>query len=141
MWDASEVSELRRWNLFKTKQPPYNEIEDGASVVLVDTWPGGSRLVWLTEVYGVFKKDYSSKISLSILLAMELQLERELILGNSYFAAGPDRGVALAMRFRPLKRLGSARPKDLRFRPNGWLRVDDDAQLAKWNLRERRTDG
>jgi len=43
-------------------------------------------------------------------------------------------GYLLDWSYRPVRRLDLPRLVDMKFRPNGWLRVDDPATLRRWGL-------
>ena len=130
----AEVAEGTHWNLWRLRQVPFNELADGSDVVLVDTWPGGGRLSWQVKATHVVAEPYGSKAAVVNRIASGLSLPASEVRRNGYTLKGPDAGYVLAWRYRPVRRLAIPRPPDLRFRPNGWLRVDDPAVLRRWGI-------
>lgn len=130
----SEVSTSSHWNLWRVRQPPFHDLANGSDVVLVDTWPGGGRLTWHVRAQNVIASAYRSKTDAVGQIAQGLGLTRAQVRNHKYTVRGPDGGFLLAWAYRPVRRIGLPRPPDMRFRPNGWLRVDDAATLRRWGV-------
>lgn len=130
----ADVAGGAHWNLWRTRQPPFNELRVGSEVVLVDSWPGGGRLSWQVRATRVLAESYESKSAVISQIASTLEWPRREVRQNEYTVRGPERGNVLAWRYEPIRRLGIDRPPDMRFRPNGWLRVDDPNILRLWGI-------
>ena len=131
------------WNLWRTKQYPFDALVEGTRVVLVDSWRKGGqtmgRLTWEVEVAGCAKGQCKNKSEALGRIAKAMGLSRDQVLSDPYTAAKPsDAGWFLAWSVRPLRRIHLPRPTDLQFWPQGWLRVDDSRQLRRWGLDDSR---
>jgi len=122
------------WNLWKVRQHPYALLTQGSRVVLVDSWPGGGRMSWEVEALHVVKEPYNSKAEASRLIAAGLGLDAQRVRRHYYTVRGPDSGYVLAFRYRPVRKIDLPRPAGMRFRPNGWLLVEDSSVLSRWGL-------
>lgn len=131
-----EVAGMVRWNLWKIRQAPYNEVEDGEPIVLVDSWPGGSRLTWLTRARDVVKCRYSSRKEAAEIIAKAFGLDVMDVLSNAYTASRPVSGHLLALGFAPVRKLGLARPSYLHLRRNGWASIEDATLTAMLSSKE-----
>lgn len=129
-----EVADSSHWNLWRVRQPPFNDLADGDDVVLVDSWSGGGRMTWQVRATNVVASDYGSKQDAVRQIARALGLTPAQVRKSEYTARGPDVGYLLAWSCRPMRRLDLPRPADMRFRPNGSLRIDDPARLRRWGL-------
>jgi hypothetical protein len=129
-----DVARQCHWNLWKIRMQPFNELEDGVHIVLLDSWPGGGRLTWEVEARSVLAERYSSKRSAVRMIANAVDLAEREIAGHPYTIDHPASGYVLAFRFQPIRRIGQPRPKDLRLRRHGWAKVDDAATLRRWGL-------
>ena len=126
------------WNLWKTALRPYDVIQDGSLVVMVDSWPGGSRMSWLGRAEQVLCEPYVSKDEAILRVRRHLDLTKREVLADPCTAAkdeGP--GYLLAWLAQPVRRIDLRLPPGLRFRPNGWLEVTDHDLLQSWGLPDR----
>lgn len=129
-----EVADSSHWNLWRVRQAPFNDLADGHDVILIDTWPGGGRVTWQVRAQDVVATNYTSKSGAVRKIARVLGLKLADVRNSDYTIRGPDAGYLLAWSYRPVVRLNLPRPADMRFRPNGWLRMDDPATLRRWGL-------
>jgi hypothetical protein len=129
-----DIAGSSHWNLWRTKQPPFNELVDGTDVVLVDSWPGAGRLTWQVRARQVIAAPYPTKADAVRQIGRALGISPSEIRNHPYTVRGPDSGVLLAWSYAPTRRLDLPRPPDMRFRPNGWLRVQDVNTLKRWGL-------
>lgn len=129
-----EVADSSHWNLWRVRQPPFNDLADGDDVVLVDTWPGGGRMTWQVRSTNVVASSYGSKPDAGRQIARALGLTPAQVRKSDYTVRGPDVGYLLAWSYRPVRRLNLPRPVDMKFRPNGWLRIDDPSTLRRWGI-------
>ena len=132
---SSEVKAECEWNLWKRAQPPSFLLVDGLEVVLVDSWPGGSRLTWLVKTEDVLSEPYVTKKAAITRLSQHFGLTSSSVRSNPYTLAKADGpGHLIAWRGSPLKKLNAARPPDFKFRPNGWLQIEDPLVLQRLGL-------
>jgi hypothetical protein len=132
---SSEVKAEYCWSLWKTAQSPSSLLANGLEVVLVDSWPGGSRLTWLASMEDVLSEPYVTKKAAITRLSRHFSLRPSEVLSNPYTLAKADGpGHLIAWRASPVKKLNVPRPPDLKFRPNGWLQVEDHRVLRSWGL-------
>lgn len=124
----------RHWNLWRTRQQPFKDFGDGTQVVLVDTWPGGSRLTWQVRASDVIATSYASKNEAIRYIAQGLGIPRSEVWADDYTTNGPDEGVLLAWGCQPVRRINIGRPQDMKFRPNGWLTEDSPTVLRRWGV-------
>lgn len=133
------------WNLWRTRQRPYQELEPGVPVVLVSG--GGPReglLTWEVEVLDVVKEPYTSHEAAWRLLgplARPCGVVKRVFLEQSYTTGAAEQGWLLAWTYRPVRLINQPRPADLRFQPNGWavtegLTVGDGAKQGQGRLRD-----
>ena len=54
--ESGSVEGSTWWNLWKARQQPYQELEDGSQVLLLQTWPGGGRFSHLVRARDVLKR-------------------------------------------------------------------------------------
>ena len=123
-----------QWHMWATRQPPFNQLQDGDQVVIVASWPGGGRLLWDLAVGPILKESYSSRDEAVWTIATHLGVTRKDVLSEPYIEDKPNSGWVLAFRFHPLRRLDIPKPSDLKFRRNGWVAVEDQSLLASWGL-------
>jgi hypothetical protein len=91
-------------------------------------------MTWEVEARTVQKRAYTSKTEAARVIARVLGLDYRYVHDHEYTVNGPPSGYLLAFDFLPVRRLDLWRPLDLRFRPNGWLSVEDPAALARWGV-------
>lgn len=133
---ASEVE----WNLWRTRRPPYNSLEEGQTVLLMTLDAAGeSEISWAVQVTRVLKTEYGSKREVWSQLRdsfPQFDWSRSAFLRQEYTVQAPESGVMLAWDCRPLRPIGVPRPEDLRFQPNGWCRYEaSENQLRKWKVK------
>lgn len=127
----SAVADLCWWNLWQRPQPPFEALAVGDPVVLVDSWPTGSRLGWEVVVSDVEHARYATKAE--ALRTRAISLAR--VETDPYTAAKADvPGVLIAWRASAVRHLDRPRPAGLRFRQNGWLSEDDPRILRSWGM-------
>src|SRR3954469_20522706 len=102
--DAIEVSEEIEWNLWRTRQVPFSDLEVGDRVFLASPDGHGSSVItWEVEVTKVVRVGYSSKREAWSLLAgafPALQdppaMSRARFLRDEYTAQAAEKGYLLA---------------------------------------------
>jgi len=139
--DPPAVERRCWWNLWQRPQPPFERLELGDPVVLVDSWSTGSRLGWLVEVTHVEHARYASLAEAVETIAASMGIPVARVLADPYTAAKPDGpGVLIAWRARAVSYLDRPRPAGLRFRLTGWLSVEDPIVLRTWGLLDEDAD-
>ena len=135
MLSKQDVAGDGHWNLWTVRMHPFNELEDGIRIVLVDSWPDGSRLSWEVKATKVVTALYSSKRSAIRMIAKAVGWHEREVAAHQYTKDHPQTtGFVLAFRFQPVRRIGRPRPKGLRMRQHGWAKVDDSATLRRWGV-------
>lgn len=133
--DPAAVEGLCWWSLWQRPQPPFERLAVGDPVVLVDSWPTGSRLGWLVEATHAESVRYATKAEAIETIAASMGITEERVLADPYTAGKPDGpGVLIAWRARAVSDLDRPRPAGLRFRLNGWLSVEDPIVVRRWGL-------
>jgi Domain of unknown function (DUF3883) len=142
--DFAEVSEEVEWNLWQTRQTPFADLEDGDRVFLASPDGDGVRVItWEVEVTKNVKVKYASKrdawrtlVSTFPSLRDRPGTSQARFLGEDYTQGAAEAGYLLAWSSSPIRRIDRPRPKELRFRPNGWLGLDDfaEADLKRWGV-------
>lgn len=123
------------WNIWKTRQAPFNVFSEGTLVLLLDSWPGGGVLSWLTRAREVHTDVLPNKDAAVQAIARWAGQSPRWVLRDPYTARRPaDAGVVIFWRADPIVRLGVARPPQLVLRRNGWL-VTDDGSLKSWGIK------
>lgn len=135
----SEISDASWWNLWARRLRPYGELQEDDHVILVDSWPGGSRLGWEVKVSTIVHSEYDKKSEAVGIIAGELGVLESSVMTDPYTADKPDRpGVLIAWHAQPLRYLGIPRPTDFVFGRHGWLVVEDAAVLKRWGVEPAR---
>jgi len=131
---APKVREQYWWNIWRTRQKPFDILADGMPVLLLDAWPGGGVLSWLVRARDVHTERLADKNTAVRAIARWAGQSRAWVLTNRYSAdRRADSGVVIYWRATPVARLGIPRPPQVAVRRNGWL-VTDDATLASWGV-------
>jgi hypothetical protein len=143
-WNPPEISceaiyEFE-WNLWTTRQFPYNALEEGDLILTVSGGgPRSGRVINQVEVQDLLKASYGSMdeawaafesfYPAEFLDAYGLNLTS--FKEQEYNAQAPSAGHILAWWGEPRLIIDKPRPDSLRFRPNGWAEVDAEvaAQL------------
>lgn len=146
--DYDEVNDETEWNMWTTRQPPFNSLEREDLVYLVcPDVQGGSVITWEVEVTGVLTAAYGSKSEAWQLLNATVpvlagRLTRREFLADGYTVQAPDAGWILGWSYDPVRRVGVPRPTELKFRPNGWRPLDvSEGQLRSWGVLPQRRAG
>lgn len=121
------------WNLWKTRQFPYNRLELGDLVVAVVTpkqGPSHWLLTGVVEIVELVKEPYTSLDEAAKLLDHEFRVAPADFLTHPYTVAahrrGAVQGVLLGLHGICRMPLNVPRPPELpRLRPNGWLEIED----------------
>lgn len=136
--DADEASGVVEdwtwWNLWKTRQQPYQELKDGIRVLLLQSWPGGGRLSHLVRARDVLKQHCSTWEDAVATLVGWSGLSEADVRNEPYTAARKGDGPLhlIAWRAEELLELDLPRPAGLALRRNGWavLSVDELTALG-----------
>lgn len=128
----NDIDGACHWNLWKVRMQPFNELADGDTIVLVDSWRGGGRLTWEIQSSGVLAAPYRSKHAAVRMISNAVGLPAPQVAAHPYTKDHPDSGYVLAFSYRPVRRIARPKPKDLRLRQHGWLKVDDPRILKRW---------
>src|SRR5438046_6963853 len=79
------------WDLWKSRQYPFNTIEQGTHVVLVDSWTDHGRtirrLTWEVEVDRCLKERYQTKTEAIAMIARFFKTRKDAIREEPYAAA------------------------------------------------------
>jgi hypothetical protein len=134
MPSKADVAPYHHWNLWKTQRQAYAALDEDTPVVLVDTWPGGSRLTWEGMAVSVLKRQYRSKPEAVRLIAKHLGLTQSQVRSNDYTKEKPDVGYMLVWRFTPTRPVDLYRPVDMKIGRDGYLVQDDPVVLSGWGL-------
>lgn len=120
------------WNLWRVRQQPYQLIEDGMPVVLLNTWPrGDGELGWLVWASDVHTEQFADKAAAIRAIARWAGQRPRWVLDNTYSDRKPDdAGTVIYWRATPVRHLGLPRPNGLEVGRNGWA-VTDTVALAK----------
>lgn len=142
-WAAPDDVELDgdvQWNLWTTRQSPYNQVEAGDRVLLCCPAPEGSRITFEVELTQVEKAPYASKREAHRVIDAAfpyLRMDFRSFRTAPYTLQAPESGHLLAFSYDPVQELQVTRPVDWKLRPNGWLVLTDEqagqalAQAAK----------
>lgn len=126
----ADVTSESYWNLWKRALPPFNDLHDGADILLLESWPGGGRFSWHVRAGDVITKRVADKYEAIAQIAAKKGETPDWVLGNEYTYERPDDVKALIFwNAIPVRRLDLPKPAGLRVGRNGWL-VTDSATLA-----------
>lgn len=145
-----EVADEVEWNLWSVRQPPYADLEAGDRVFLAsNVGPAGSSVItWEVEILKVVTASYTSRRDAWDILDREFPSLRgthryswPAFRSSDYTMQAPPAGWLLGWTYEPVRKVGVPRPRELRFRPNGWVSLDayGDGQLRQWGLTTART--
>lgn len=136
----AEVSQELEFNLWKARQPPFNDLEAGDHVWLVNpTGPGEAIVSWEVNVRKVVTAPYASKVEAWKLLRLGFpgqDLTRAHFMNLAYTKQAADQGWLLAWDYEPVRKVMVSRPQEIKLLKNGWLNLDrfSEPQLKKWGL-------
>jgi hypothetical protein len=126
------------WNMWKVRQSPFLNIEDGDEVAYVSK---GGQIMWLAQVQHLVKAPYSSHeetwdlmqaaIPPSIRGGLPYPLTKSAFLKQDYTSSRPATGRLLAFSGIPVRWIDRARPVGFKFRPNGWGHLPGDAPVFR----------
>lgn len=130
------------WSMWKIRQWPFLEIEDGDEVAyMCGGTPVSSRLMWVVSVTYLVKAPYSSHeeawellktgIPASIRNSGWWAVTRPGFLSQEYTVSKSPEGWLLAFSGEPVRWLNRPRPDGFRFRPNGYGWLPDDSPALK----------
>lgn len=119
------------WNMWRNQMPPYNELKNGQSVLMVGAGgPTKGLVMYEGEVRYLVKEYYKSHDEawsiLSKAIPMKIrtgQLTRTMFLEVGYTQKASPQGWLMAWYDVPLRWIGKPRPTTLKFRQNGWSEI------------------
>jgi hypothetical protein len=121
------------WNMWRNRMPPYKDLKDGQSVLMVGA--GGPRkgiVMYEGKVRYLVKEYYESHDEAWAILAkaipMEIrtgQLTKKKFLESGYTQNASPKGWLMAWYDDPFRWIGDARPSTLKFRQNGWSEIPE----------------
>lgn len=127
----ADVTSESYWNLWKAAQPPFQVIQDGVDVLLLESWPGGGVISWHVRAQDVVATRVADKAEAVDRIAKHKGETAEWVLGNDYTYDRPDDiSVLIFWNARPIKRLDMDRPDGLKIGRNGWLVTDAETLAA-----------
>ena len=130
-----EIVKRCHWNLWSRRLYPFKDLFQGARVLPVESWPRGGTLTWEVAARPLVTGEYRSKADAARQIASTLGLDERNVRNHSYTKQGPPAGFFVALRFKPIRRLGLPwQPGQPRFQPNGWLKVEDPKLLKSWGI-------
>lgn len=139
-----EVNDETEWNMWTTRQAPFNFLERGDTVYLAcPDGHGGSVVTWEVEVTRALTAAYKSKNEAwqglrTTFPLLQRQYSKRQFLNADYTVQAPEAGWVLGWSYDPVRKIGVPRPAALKFRPNGWRSLDvSDSQLRAWGIRPR----
>lgn len=139
--DADMAPEVE-WNLWQRRQQPFADLEEGSRLYLVVPDGADSIIRLESEVAHVLKYQYTSKddawkaLRADFPILDDFPFTKKQFL-NGYAGDAPDQGWLLAWSQVLIRKIGVVRPRELKFRPNGWLHIDDD-QVRQYGLNRGR---
>lgn len=139
--DADMAPEVE-WNLWQRRQQPFADLEEGSRLFLVVPDGADSIIRLESEVAHVLKYRYTSKddawkaLRADFPILDDFPFTKKQFL-NGYAGDAPDQGWLLAWSQVLIRKIGVVRPRELKFRPNGWLHIDDD-QVRQYGLNRGR---
>ncbi|WP_370614271.1 hypothetical protein [Mumia sp. Pv 4-285] len=137
-----QVRDRAYWSLWRHRHFPWALLDEGAPVVLLESWSSGGRLTWLVEARDVVRSTVASRDEAVERIARWSGDRVDEIEASDYLSDPrrfADEGAAaaelllLGFKARPTRWLGLERPAALRIDRNGWAlaRVDD---LEAWGV-------
>jgi predicted restriction endonuclease len=124
-----EMESFEKYNMWKRKNFPYNELLVGDTLYWFDT--NAQRLVWKTEVVSVDRYPYINKRQI---------FERyKNTLGKKYYDSRPESGYYLGYKIKVIERIDIPKPTNFNFPQLGWLRIDNEI-ANKWFNRNQLED-
>jgi hypothetical protein len=121
------------WNMWRSRQPPYHDLDVGSRVILVSGGgPTAGMLTWEVEVTAVAKGQYGSHEEAFQLLSTgvgrdrlkEAGVARRTFLAQDYTSNAPAAGWLLGWSYQPIRSVMLPRSSELRIGRNGWGAVD-----------------
>ncbi|MGH1565577.1 hypothetical protein [Mumia sp. DW29H23] len=134
-----DVRAAAYWSLWRQRHFPWAALDDGARVLLLESWSSGARLTWLVEARDVLRVEVASQEEAVEVVSCWSGEPADEVAASAYLAASAvETGLVLGFRADPVAWLGVDRPVDLRLDRNGWAlaRVDE---LAAWGVDLRRS--
>lgn len=125
---TGEVEDWTWWNLWKTRQRPYQELDDGTRVLLLQSWPGGGRFSHLVRARDVLKEHCRTWEDAVETLVHWSGLSEDEVREEPYTAAREGDGPLhlIAWKADALLELDLPRPGGLALRRNGWAVLTED---------------
>jgi len=125
------------WNMWKTRRPPFNILEDGQLILVTATkGPGQGMIMYESQVRYLVKDTYKSKTQAWKLLSTAIPrkylknedgtpMSKESFLAAPYTVKAASSGYLMAFLDVPLRWIGEPRPSSLVLQRNGWGNIPD----------------
>jgi hypothetical protein len=121
------------WNMWRNQMPPYKELKNGQSVLMVGAGgPTRGIVMYEGKVRYLVKAYYESHEEAWAILAKAIplkirtgQLTRKIFLESGYTQKASPQGWLMAWYDDPFRWIGDARPSTLKFRQNGWSEIPE----------------
>lgn len=114
------------WSLWQQRRFPYDELELGHQVLLLDHWRDEDRLSWELAVAEVDHRPVESKADAITHIATMFGLIEDDVADDPYLGAKEDGpGYLVAWRGDGIRRLNLPRPTGLKLARHGWGRYTE----------------
>jgi hypothetical protein len=114
------------WSFWQQRRFPYEELEHGHEVLLLDHWRDEDRLSWQLAVAEVEHRHVESKADAITHIADTFGLAENDVADDPYLGAKNDGpGFLVAWRAAGIRRLNLPRPTGLKLARHGWGRYTD----------------